>query len=274
MRYILLFSLICSLLVSCQQNNNDKELQDMSSLSNMDIPGKIWANLAEKKIFFGHQSVGFNIIDGIKDLMKDSPVKLSIVELKDVGPLSKPGFYHARVGKNVDPISKIDDFARQVEAGIGGTADIAFFKFCFVDIRSQTDIQKVFKHYVQTMERLEKKYPRTKFVHFTVPLSTTVTSWKTRVKTLIGKKDIWEYDDNIRKNEFNRMLKEHYAGKEPVFDIAAYESTLPDGKRSRFTKDGKDYFDLAPEYTYDDGHLNEQGRKWVAEHLLTFLSGV
>ena len=274
MRYILLFSLICSLLVSCQQNNNDKELQDMSSLSNMDIPGKIWANLAEKKIFFGHQSVGFNIIDGIKDLMKDSPVKLSIVELKDAGPLSKPGFYHARVGKNVDPISKIDDFARQVDAGIGGTADIAFFKFCFVDIRSQTDIQKVFKHYVQTMERLEKKYPQTKFVHFTVPLSTTVTSWKTRVKTLIGKKDIWEYDDNIRKNEFNRMLKEHYAGKEPVFDIAAYESTLPDGKRSRFTKDGKDYFDLAPEYTYDDGHLNEQGRKWVAEHLLTFLSGV
>jgi len=51
-----------------------------------------------------------------------------------------------------------------------------------------------------------------------------------------------------------------------------YESTLPDGKRSKFTKDGKEYFDLAPEYTFDDGHLNERGRRWVAQHLLTFLS--
>ena len=204
--------------------------------------------------------------------MKDPAIKLSIVELKEIGPLSKPGFYHARVGKNVDPISKIDDFARQVDAGIGGTADIAFFKFCFVDIRPQTDIQKVFRHYVQTMGRLAKKYPHTKFVHFTVPLSTTITTWKTKIKVMMGKKDIWEYDNNIRKNEFNRMLKDHYRGKEPVFDIAMYESTLPDGKRSTFTKDGKEYFDLAPEYTYDDGHLNEQGRKWIARHLLILLS--
>ena len=55
-------------------------------------------------------------------------------------------------------------------------------------------------------------------------------------------------------------------------DIAYFESTYPDGKRSTFTKEGKSYFDLAPEYTYDDGHLNEKGRQWVAEHLLNFLA--
>jgi len=276
MRYILLFSLICSLLVSCQQNDNSEELHNMSALTNKDIPGKIWESLSDKKIFFGHQSVGFNIIDGIKDLMAYATPEynLNIIELSAPEPLSAPGFYHARVGSNVDPISKIDDFARQMDAGIGNTADIAFFKFCFVDIRSQTDIKKVFQHYTQTMERLKEKYPQTKFIHFTVPLSTTVTSWKTKVKTLIGKKDIWEYDDNIRKNQFNNMIRGYYSGKEPVFDIAKFESLYPSGRRSFFKVNGQEYFDLAPEYTYDDGHLNERGRKWVAEHLLIFLSGL
>ena len=88
----------------------------------------------------------------------------------------------------------------------------------------------------------------------------------------MGKKDIWEYDANIKKNEFNDLLTNYYAGKDPVFDIAYFESTYPDGKRSTFSKEGKSYFDLAPEYTYDDGHLNEKGRQWVAKHLLNFLA--
>ncbi len=244
----------------------------MSYLISTNSVSETLSNLSDKKIFFAHQSVGFNIIDGIKDLMKSSSVKLSIVELKKIHPLTESGFYHARVGKNGDPFSKIDDFAKQIDAGIGGTADIAFLKFCFVDIRSQTDIQKVLNYYIQVMEKLEEKYPQTKFVHLTVPLSTTITTWKTRIKILMGKKDIWEYDSNIRKNEYNRMLKNHYAGKEPVFDLAAYESKLPDGRRSKFTKDGKDYFDLASEYAHDEGHLNEKGRKWIAKQFLYFLS--
>jgi len=35
-----------------------------------DIPAATWDKLSKKKIFFGHQSVGFNIIDDLKDLMK------------------------------------------------------------------------------------------------------------------------------------------------------------------------------------------------------------
>ena len=238
-----------------------------------DVPREKWTTLSDKKIYFGHQSVGFNIIDGMKDLMHKYPyLKLEIIESDNDFRLSSPGFYHSRIGSNVNPISKIDDFADKMAAGVGATADIAFFKFCFVDIGSDTDIQKVFDHYVKVMTVLKERYPRVKIVHFTVPLGTTLTNWKTSIKTLLGKKDIWEYDANVRKNEFNDLLRNHYAGKEPVFDIAGFESTLTDGKRSTFTKGGKSYFDLAPEYTYDDGHLNEKGRQWVAGHLLIFLA--
>jgi len=34
---------------------------------------EILEKLSQKKIYFGHQSVGFNIIDGIKDIMKENP---------------------------------------------------------------------------------------------------------------------------------------------------------------------------------------------------------
>lgn len=271
-KYRYLFLLIVFYVVSLNTNlfAGDKTMPNETISA---LPAAALTALSSKKIYFGHQSVGFNIIDGIKDIMSANKlVKLNIIELDQIKKLESSGFYHARVGSNRNAISKIDDFAAQMDAGIGGTADIAFFKFCFVDIGADTDIQKVFAHYQVTMAKLRKKYPTTKFIHFTVPLGTTITTWKTRIKTLMGKKDIWEYDANIKKNEFNDLLTNHYTGKEPVFDIAYFESTYPDGKRSTFSKEGKSYFDLAPEYTYDDGHLNEKGRRWVAEHLLVFLA--
>jgi len=247
------------------QKNTFKSINDVSL--------EKWQTLSAQKIYFGHQSVGFNIIDGIKDIMSaNNKVQLNIVELNKIGRLEVPGFYHSRIGSNVDPISKIDDFSHKMAGGIGGSADIEFLKFCFVDIGADTDVNKVFDHYKNTMLVLKAKYPGTTFVHFTVPLGTTIESWKTKIKVLMGKKDIWEYDANIKKNEFNDLLREYYAGNEPVFDIARSESTYPDKKRSTFTKNGKLYYDLAPEYTYDDGHLNEKGRKRVAEQLLIFLA--
>ncbi len=85
---------------------------------------------------------------------------------------------------------------------------------------------------------------------------------------------IWEYDDNIARNDFNKLLFEEFIGKEPLFDIAGIESTGYDGKRSAFKKAGKSFYSLAPEYTQDGGHLNETGRKRVAEQLLIFLAGM
>jgi hypothetical protein len=53
-----------------------------------------------------------------------------------------------------------------------------------------------------------------------------------------------------------------------IIDIAKIESTYPDGSRCSFTMDGKTYYSMVPEYTSDGGHLNETGRKKVAEQFL------
>ena len=57
-------------------------------------------------------------------------------------------------------------------------------------------------------------------------------------------------------------------------DLAGVESTHPDGTRESFTSRGKDYFALVPSYSHDGRHLNEPGRRAVAEALLVFLANL
>ena len=85
---------------------------------------------------------------------------------------------------------------------------------------------------------------------------------------------VFGYHDNIKRGQFNDMLRKQYDGKEPVFDLAKIESTLPDGRRVTFTKDGMTYYSMVPDYTYDSGHLNELGRKIAAEQLLLPLANL
>jgi lysophospholipase L1-like esterase len=118
---------------------------------------------------------------------------------------------------------------------------------------------------------LETKYPRTTFVHVTMPLTTIQTGWKVPVKRLIGK-PIDGYADNAKRNEYNELLRTEYAGKSPFFDLAAIESTFPDGRRMSFGQDGRTYYAMAPANTVDGGHPNEVARRLVAARLLVLLA--
>ena len=236
-----------------------------------DVPAASWEKLSQKKIYFGHHSVGFNIIDGIKELMKENPqIKLNIVETYNSTDFKNGVFAHSKVGKNRDPVSKTADFTRFIVDGIGNKADYAFFKFCYVDIVSETDIDNVFKDYKRNITKLKTTFPKTVFVHFTVPIKVVQTGIKAWIKTILGKQ-IGGYAKNIKRNEYNKLLIDEYSGTDHVFDLAMVESTCEEGTRQTFTENGKTYYSLNPNYTYDGGHLNEKGRKKVAEQLLIYL---
>jgi hypothetical protein len=237
-----------------------------------DIPSEAWQKLSQKKIYFGHQSVGFNIINGIKDVMKENhQIKLNIMETRKSEDLNSPIFAHTGIGKNEDPRSKTDDFVNIMDQGFGNKVQIAFSKFCFVDIVPGTDVNGLFNDYKSKFATLKNKYPNVVFVHWTVPITTLQTGPKAFIKKIIGR-PLSGYDDNIKREQFNAMLRKEYSGKEPVFDLAAIESTKPDGSRLSFIKNGLTGYALVPEYTDDGDHLNEKGRKFVAEQLLIFLS--
>lgn len=264
---------ISTILISCSEGKMPEKNITYDSLK--DVPASTWKSLTQKKIYFGHQSVGFNIMDGVKDVIKEHPeIKLNIVETADQSNFKVGLFAHSRVGKNQDPKSKIDEFVRFLNSGIGKKADAAALKFCYVDVIAKTNVENFFADYSESIKQLKIKYPHMNFIHFTVPLKATETTWKTRLKKLFGKKEIWEYDENIKRNEYNKLLIEKYQGKEPVLDIAKIQSTFPDGTRCTFSKDGKTYYSMVPAYTYDGGHLNELGRKKVAEQFLLLLASL
>ena len=55
-------------------------------------------------------------------------------------------------------------FENVLEKEIGNKADIAFFKFCFVDVHTDTDIRKLFLEYSKRMNEIQKRYSKTQFI--------------------------------------------------------------------------------------------------------------
>ncbi|OEU51706.1 MAG: hypothetical protein BA868_08700 [Desulfobacterales bacterium C00003106] len=80
-----LLSIIAFLLFSAC-NGGDMPEKTISFTALKDVPVSSWEKLAQKNIFFGHQSVGFNIMDGIKDLMKENPQ----IKLRSLKPTILP----------------------------------------------------------------------------------------------------------------------------------------------------------------------------------------
>jgi len=237
-----------------------------------DVPQSSWKRFSEKKIYFGHMSVGNNMLEGVQDLAKEYPfVRLNIVETKSPSRFDKPIFAHSPIGKNQDPKSKIDDFIHLISAGIGEKADIALFKLCYIDILAATDADEVFAQYKTAMAFLKQRYPKVTFVHVTAPLRLVQTGILVPIKKIIGR-PVGGYADNIKRSRFNELLRQEYKGKEAMFDLAAIESTYPDGTRFVFDSGGKTYESLIANYTHDGGHLNEYGRKFVAAQFLAFLA--
>ena len=248
------------------------EISNQKSIA--DVPKEKWTTLLNKKIFFGHQSVGKNIIDGIEDLKKDYPwLEFNIVDTKESQTTNGPVFAHQKVGKNLEPVTKIDEFENILHTDVlGSPPDIAALKFCYVDLNKDTNLLELFNKYKEMVADLRASNPDTLIIHFTVPLKTVQSGWKSHLKEILGRR-LQGAEENILRNQYNKMLVSEFSNKDQdlVFDIARLESTLPDGSRREFKDNYETYYSLAEEYTYDGGHLNEKGRKYIAEQFLLFL---
>jgi hypothetical protein len=229
--------------------------------------------LQGKRIFFGHQSIGNNIIQGIKGLVSEYPdLHINFIRVK--GETQIPGSYFADalIGQNGKPQTKCDTFESIIDSTLHGRMDIALMKFCYVDIKDGTDITAVLKQYDASMTELSRKYPGVRFVHVTVPLVEQTPKWKMFIKRLLGRVDHPELDNRVRCT-LNTMIKERYQN-ESIFDLAEVESTYPSGARETYALDGHTYFSLVPAYALDGSHLNELGRGTVGTALIHRLAQV
>ena len=211
--------------------------------------------VAHERIYFGHQSVGANILQGVKELSSTEGVPVFI----------KDEF----VPENGDPLRKLAAFKASV--GSGSRYDVALVKFCYVDINADTDAAALFDQYRRTLSELRASNPRTVFVHATLPLTTVQAGPKAWVKRMLGRSPYGTVE-NVKREEYNRLLRATYAGREPIFDLARIESTAPDGTLVTVTWDGITAPAMSPAYTGDGGHLNALGRTRAAREFIAVLA--
>ncbi len=262
--------LIFSLMMGCNESKHQPmqaNLMDLTIMSDQAIDA-----LAAQKVFFGHRSVGFNLLDGLKQLQQAEPrlQKLNLIEWQGKEMPTAPGIYHAPNGKNGAPDTKCEAFLQTLQTNqLGQAFDIAFFKFCYVDFSADSDVPAIFKNYVQTIDQVQQTFPNLKIMHVTTPLTVHAWGLKGSLRRLL-KPDL----DNVKRHEFNTLLRQKYQAQGLVFDLAQAEATLPDGTQATFQYEGNTYSALAKIYSSDGGHLNELGQKMAAQAWLKTLPRV
>lgn len=261
-------ALLASLLaLSCSRPDAGGERTTPPLPTDMGFPG-----LAEAKIFFGHQSVGYNIVEGASQLLGEARGGgYDIVETRNPADAARPGLYHCTVGTNGAPLEKMADFEAIMRGGFARSADIALMKLCYVDIDGTTDIETVFAAYEGAMLRLAADYPDVVFAWTTVPLTTVESGPKAAVKRILGR-PIRGEAENLARERYNRLVREHVPVNAPLLDLALFESTTPGGDRVAFHADDMTYYALYGSYTSDGGHLDGEGRRLVAGRFLAALS--
>jgi hypothetical protein len=221
------------------------------------------AKVSRTKAFFGHQSVGMNVLDGVPGVFREHGLAAPAIEQGGIRPGTGAGIIsHAFIGENEKPALKIQDFDAKLRSGIGQQADVAMMKFCYVDITSGTDVTALFATYRETVDGLARDFPKVTFVHVTVPLMTE-QGQLSKLKSRLTGSNRWGPAENVARERLNALIRREYTGGH-LFDLAAIESTAPDGSRASGTYQGQPYYRLYDGYAADSGHLNAEGAQAAA----------
>lgn len=225
-----------------------------------------WKALQEKRVVFAHQSVGHNILNGLKTLAARSAFDLRVTESRDLA--ASGNIVHFAVGQNGDPLSKMKDFAETLRTSPTANVDVAMMKLCYLDFQNDVDAVKIAEQYIATLDGLAAEFPRTRFVAFTAPITVAQTGPKAWAKRLLGRTPAG-YAENVRRLQFNDRLRARYKPEGRLFDLAQIEVQGADVQYYL----GSPFEALDPAMTSDGGHLNAEGEQRVAAQLVEFLGG-
>lgn len=220
--------------------------------------------VANARILLGHQSVGRDVLAGLRALASETGAPLRIVEIEGLPPDDQPGLFSNHIGKNGDPEGKCEAFSHLLVRPEQPKYDVAMMKFCYVDLLEGTPMSadEMLNRYERLTGSIREQRPDVRLVHVTMPLKAEPEGKNTWLKRKLGL-TVDGDGANVMRHKFNEGLRARYQN-EPMLDLAALESTLPDGTRVTFGKDGQAIYQLARAYTHDGGHLNEIGQRRVA----------
>lgn len=209
------------------------------------------SRVSSLKVFFAHQSVGGNMLEGVSAVAGSTITTLAW----SGGGISR-GINHFLAGQNEAPLSKLQAFEQAMDQ-VGGQVDVAMVKLCYVDFNPDTDVGALAERYRQTLDRVQAKFPKVRVVAVTTPLTLVQKGIKGFLKHVMGK-PAWGELENPKRRAFNDALRASFPA-DRLFDLAAAE-----------VRPGE--VDLRDDFTDDGGHLNQLGQKAVATAWLRFLA--
>jgi hypothetical protein len=204
-------------------------------------PKSVFENVAKLKVFFAHASVGANILQGLQDLNDADRLKYPISqESVDGTPPATTvdgNIYEYNRG-NPSWSEKISSFETYLKNGWNEPkVNIVMNKFCYIDPTAD------WTAYRDSMTGLEAQYPGTKFIYWTMPLTTNSDS------------------DQVLRSQFNHNLRNWITTQKNkiLFDLADIEAWTPDRQHQTFTSKSTTYEQMYSGYSSDGGHLNTDG---------------
>jgi hypothetical protein len=260
-------TLLCAVAIGC--DSTDKMRAPISDTLNS-VSARQWQLLGKRSIYFGPQSVGDNIMSGVRGLNASHP-ELQLNILSGASTSGTPAFYEFKIGKNGDTRSKNEAFLSTTDGELG-PKPVLMFKYCYVDVTEKTDVEAVFREYQETLTALHARHPEAIVVHTTIPLTVAESQGRYYLNHLRGLPTVRAL--NSKRTRYNLLLREAFAGREPIFDLGRMESIHNNGREEIARHEGMPAFALAPEWSSDGGHLNLDGSKRAAEQLLITLASL
>jgi hypothetical protein len=249
-------------LVMSRHDSKEGPMPDLGTASAVVTSDEL-TTATQARVFFGHQSVGMNILEGVPGVFSQHGVPGPDIQQGRTAPTSLGGFIEQdAIGENTQPMKKIQDFDAAIRGGLGKDLDVAMMKFCYVDIAPTTDVNALFTAYRDTISALERDYPTVTFIKVTVPV-TAEPGLLSKVKARVLGGGEMSQAASVQRQRLNELIRQQYAD-DHLFDLAAVESTAPDGTRSTGSYQGSHYATLYAGYSSDGGHLNAQGSRIAA----------
>jgi hypothetical protein len=248
---------------------------------------------ATRRLFFGHQSIGAQVITGINELADDlGRPDIPVVDVDVTGiPATGGVVAHAYVGINGDGFTKTRgdhphepgataSWGERIRDGLSSEIDTAVLKFCYADLRPGSvhwvgDTQvgytpaELFAEYKAAIDALVTDFPSIAFIYATEPVVY-----------------IYDEDDegpggtggnhaNDLRYAFNQLVRAEYGHTGRLWDIALAQSTDPAGSRY-FNANGSEYLFL--DYASADlehiSGVDGIGRKAAATPLVLIMADI
>lgn len=223
------------------------------------------SRMAGLRIYFGHQSVGGNLMAGLQSL-EQGGLRLPIQVVRTDDPDSIPGgvIAHQWIGENGDPTGKMRAYLDALRGPTTRSVNVAMMKLCYSDFSLDVDPSALFSAYVATIDSLAEARPALVVVHVTTPIVADEGWARTLWRRVRGRMTSEQRNQKIE--AYNQLMRARFASGNRMFDLAALEA---DGSGQSTGVPA-----LRKAYTDDGQHLNALGQQVAATAFVRFLAGL